>query len=112
MILVRSRRKTGRRRKEGEHEPCDDAREAGIRARDDEESAEVLGADAHVRDVDREADEAVDEPGQDEWVALLDPVGPDGPDQERQGWNVRERCVSEWSAEMARRLERSSSRPG
>ena len=65
--------------------PCDDSGEAGIRARDDEEGAKVLDADGHVRDVDREADEAVDEPGQDEWVALLDPVGPDGPDQERQG---------------------------
>ena len=65
---------TGRRRKEGEHEPCDDAREAGIRARDDEEGAKVLDADGHVRDVDREADEAVDEPCEHKRPSLLDAV--------------------------------------
>ena len=49
------------REKGGRDAPRDDAWEAGVRASDDEEGAEVLGPDAHVRDVDREADEAEDE---------------------------------------------------
>ena len=56
------------------HAPRDDPWETGVRARDDEEGAEVLGANAHVRDVDREADEAEDESREHERVPLLDLV--------------------------------------
>ena len=57
-----------------ENAPSDDSGEPGVRARDDEEGAKVLDADGHVRDVDREADEAVDEPGEHEGPPLLDAV--------------------------------------
>ena len=70
--------------KEGRDAPRDDAGEAGVRARDDEERAKVLGADADGGDVDREADEAVDEPREHERVPLLEPVGPYCPPQERR----------------------------
>ena len=75
------------RKQEGERgdAPRNDAGEAGVRARDDEERAKVLGADAHGGDVDREADEAVDEPREHERVPLLEPVRPDRPPQERCG---------------------------
>ena len=66
-------------REGGRDAPRDDPWEAGVRAGDDEEGAKVLGTDAHVRDVDREADEAEDEPCEDERVSFLDVVGPDCP---------------------------------
>ena len=74
------------RKQEGERgdAPRNDAGEAGVRARDDEERAKVLGADAHGGDVDCEADEAVDEPREHERVPLLQPVRPYCPPQERR----------------------------
>ena len=65
--------------------PRDDTREGRVRARNDEEGAKVLRAGGHVRNVDREADEDVREAGEHERVPLLDPVGPDGPYEERRG---------------------------
>ena len=54
--------------------PSDDPGEPSIRPRDDEEGAKVLDADGHVRDVDREANEAVDESGEHKRPPLLDAV--------------------------------------
>ena len=54
--------------------PCDNSGEASVRARDDEEGAKVLCANAYGRDVDDEADAAEDEAGEYEWVPLLDAV--------------------------------------
>lgn len=76
--------------KEKRYAPRDDPGEAGVRACDDEEGAEVLRADRHVADVDHEADEAECEAGEHERVPCLDAVGPDGPDEQGDSWGARE----------------------
>ena len=74
----------------GRDGPCGDGGKAGVRAGDDEEGPEVLRADGRGGEIDGISDEGEREAGEDEGRAFLEPVGPDAPENDRDGCVSRE----------------------